>query len=113
MGLRMASPTKREGSTFKQFRQRIPADVLAKARGMTLRVPVGAETALVRLGNGTASVKCSLRIRDPREAKERQAQALTYLDAVWRSERGCLERPRRGTGLGRAQHQSELRLAKL
>lgn len=84
MLLRMPSPIIRDGSTFKTFRQRVPADLLGKALGMVLRVPVGDVTATVRIGR-TGQVKLSLRTRDPREAKARQAKVLAYLDETRRS----------------------------
>src|SRR5262245_6197559 len=94
MLLRMASPMKRPDSTVFYLRQRIPADVLAQARGQTLRVPIGDGVAVVRLGRSADTVKASLHTRDPREAKERKVQALSYLETVGRSLR---EPPRRLT----------------
>lgn len=84
MLLRMASPLSRDGSSFKQIRPRVPADVLPKARGMTLHVPIGDTTREVTVGK-SGTIKVSLRTRDPREAKERAAKALAYLEDVWRS----------------------------
>lgn len=93
MLLRMASPIRRDGSSVPYIRKRVPADLINKAVGLVLHVPIGDETAPVRVGpNGT--IKLSLRTRDPREAKARQAKALAYLDDVWRSLR---EAPRRLT----------------
>lgn len=93
MLLRMASPIRRDGSSVHYLRKRVPADLTDKAVGVVLRVPVGDETAEVRVGrNGT--IKVSLRTHDPREAKARQAKVLAYLDDVWRSMRGS---PRRLT----------------
>jgi integrase len=60
---------------------------------MVLHIPIGDETATVRVGDAGV-VKASLRTHNPREAKERQAKALAYLDDVWRSLR---EGPRRMT----------------
>jgi len=93
MLLRMTSPIRRDGSSVTYLRQRIPADLVAKAKGMALRVPVGDETATLRVGSA-GTIKVSLRTRDPRQAKERQAKVLAYLDDVWRSLR---EGPRRLT----------------
>jgi hypothetical protein len=91
MLLRMSSPVRRDGSSFPCLRKRVPSDVLAKARGMTLHIPVGEVIAKVRVGSA-GEIKVSLRTRDPREAKERQSKALAYLDDLWKSLR---EGPRR------------------
>ena len=93
MLLRMSSPILRDGSSFKTLRQRVPADLRVKALGLVLRVPIGDETATIRVGRA-GEVKVSLRTRDPREAKVRQAKALAYLDDMWRSLR---DGPRRLT----------------
>ncbi len=74
MPLRMARPMRRTESSFIQFRQRIPADVLAKARGLNLVVPVGDQSAAITIERKAQDVKVSLRTRDPDEAKERQGQ---------------------------------------
>lgn len=84
MLLRMASPIRRDGSSVHYLRKRVPAELAHKAVGLVLRVPVGDETATVKVG-GTGTIKVSLRTHDPREAKARQAKALAYLDDVWRS----------------------------
>ncbi|WP_257167543.1 site-specific integrase [Bradyrhizobium sp. SRS-191] len=84
MLLRMPSPTRRDGSKFHYIRTRVPADLIAKAIGITLRVPIGDEAVTVRVGR-TATVKISLRTMDTREAKARQAKALAYLDEVWKA----------------------------
>lgn len=83
MLLRMPSPTKLSGSSVHYLRKRAPADILDKAKGLMLHLPIGDETVSVRLGDN-GIVKVSLRTHDPRRAKERQAQALSYLDDVWR-----------------------------
>jgi hypothetical protein len=58
--LRMASPIRRDGSSIRYLRKRVPADLTDKAVGVELRVPVGDETAEVQVGrNGT--IKVSLR----------------------------------------------------
>lgn len=84
MLLRMASPIRRDGSSVHYLRKRVPADLTDRAVGLALRVPVGDETATVKVG-GTGMIKVSLRTHDPREAKARQAKALAYLDNVWKS----------------------------
>ncbi len=85
---------RRKGSTFIQFRKRIPKDVLGKAGGVTLAIPLGDEVLHIVIGDKATEITGSLRTRDPREAKERQTVALTYLDSVWKSLR---EGPKRLT----------------
>ena len=94
MPLQMPRPMKRPGSTFHQLVQRIPADIAGRAVGMRLAIPVGVETADILITPGRKDIRTSLRTRDPREARERQAVAVAYLEAVWRSVR---EGPRRLT----------------
>lgn len=94
MPLQMPRPMKRPGSTFHQLVQRIPADIAGRAVGMRLAIPVGDETADILITPGRKDIRTSLRTRDPREARERQAVAVAYLEAVWRSVR---EGPRRLT----------------
>lgn len=91
MLLRMASPIRRDGSSVHYLRKRVPADLSAKAVGLVLHVPVGRETAAVRVGNA-GTIKVSLRTHDPREAKARQAKALAYLDDMWRALRAGPQR---------------------
>ena len=55
MPLRMARPMRRKESSLIQFRQRIPADVLTKARGLSLVVPIG----VVTIGPSARDVKVS------------------------------------------------------
>jgi integrase/predicted metal-dependent hydrolase len=80
----MASPIRRNGSSVHYLRKRVPADLTDKAVGLVLHVPLGDETAVVKVGR-TGTIKVSLRTHDPREAKARQAKALAYLDDMWRS----------------------------
>lgn len=74
---------RRQGSTFINFRQRIPRDVKDRAAGLVLSVPVGDETATIRISSRTEVVQFSLRTRDPGEGKARQAVALAYLERQW------------------------------
>ncbi|MBD9621473.1 site-specific integrase [Ensifer sp. ENS06] len=85
---------RRKGSTLIQFRKRIPKDVLGRAVGTTLAIPVGDEILHIVVSDKATEITGSLRTRDPREAKERQAVALAYLDSVWQSLR---EGPKRLT----------------
>ncbi|WFT81093.1 tyrosine-type recombinase/integrase [Methylobacterium sp. CB376] len=61
---------------------------------MRLSIPVGEEVANIVISEKAKDVRTSLRTRDPGEAKERQARAVAYLEAVWRSVR---EGPKRLT----------------
>lgn len=81
----MASPMRRSGSTIFQFRKRIPTDLLSKARGTALAIPLGDQFHEMVITAKATHVIFPLRTRDPREAKERKAVALAYLDAVWKS----------------------------
>lgn len=83
---------KRSASSFHQFKARIPRDVLPKARGITLALPVGDRTVTKTVPERAEVVTVSLATRDPAEAKARQADLLSYLEGVWRSLR---EGPRR------------------
>jgi len=94
MALRMPRPMKRQGSTTHQLIQRIPADILAKARGLTLAIPIGDTVVTKVISAKDVDVRVSLRTREPLEAKARQGAAVTYLEAVWRSVR---EGPKRLT----------------
>ncbi len=81
---RMPSLVRRDGSDVKYLRQRVPADVLGKATGMTLRVPVGNGEAVVKVGSAGV-VKASMRTHDPVEGRARLAKAQAHLEAVWKS----------------------------
>ncbi|MGU3399498.1 DUF6538 domain-containing protein [Brucellaceae bacterium D45D] len=98
----MARPMRRKGSSFHQFRKRIPLDVLNKARGMTLALPVGNEVIHNTIGLNAIEVTASLRTRDPNEAKARQSALLAYLEGVWASLRN---------GPARLTHKQVLGLA--
>lgn len=82
MVLCMARPVRRCGSSRHQFRKRVPADVLRKARGQRIvfRFPNDAgreDVVSAAIGN---EVTFSLRTADHRIAKERQAIALAQFD---------------------------------
>lgn len=76
---------RRPGTTFIQFRKRIPQDVLSKARGTSLAIPVGDEVFHTVVKPTAKEITVSLRTRDAGEAKERQARVSVYLDGVWKS----------------------------
>lgn len=83
MSLKMPSPTRRANTSVIQFRQRIPEDVLEKARGYLLAIPLGDGFIIKRVSPKAVEVTCSLKTRDPVEAKARAAKATDYLSSVW------------------------------
>src|SRR5437879_3372624 len=84
MLLRLVRPMRRSGSSIPQFVQRIPADVRPRAIGRVLDVPLGyGGTQRVRITERMATIRFSLRTRDPSEVKQRQAAAAAYLEKVW------------------------------
>lgn len=85
MLLRVVRPMKRRESSKHYFRQRIPLDVLERARGMTLTLPLGGELVTTVIAARATEVKVSLRTSDPSEAKARQGVIAAYLEGVWRS----------------------------
>jgi integrase len=93
---------KRPNSTYHQLVQRIPADVAAKVRGLTLAIPVGDTVATIVVTPTRKDIRTSLRTRDPQEAKARQAVAMAYLEGVWESVR---------KGPKRLSHKETLALA--
>jgi integrase len=74
---------RRNDSSFLQLNKRIPTDVVGKARGITLSVPVGDKVVTKRITGSADKVTLSLGTRDPAEAKARQAAAVAYLERVW------------------------------
>ena len=83
MLIRVVRPMKRKDSSIPYFVQRIPADVKARAVGLTLQIPVGDEMVPVTITGKTQAVKLSLRTRDHGEAKARQATVAAHLERVW------------------------------
>jgi integrase len=83
MTLRMARPMQRKGTSLRYFRERIPKDVLSKARGLLLTVPIGGEIISKRITENAVEVSFSLRSRGPAETKQRQAEAQAYLHSIW------------------------------
>lgn len=73
--IRMARPTQREGSRAIYFRERIPADVLDRVRGLTLRITLeGTDIRVaVRIGPKAEHVKLSLRTSEKVEGTRRHA----------------------------------------
>lgn len=58
---RMVRPMKRQGSRYLWFVRRIPADIKARAVGMTLALPVGENTVPIKITSAMQSERCSLR----------------------------------------------------
>jgi hypothetical protein len=83
MLFRLVRPVKRSGSSIPYFVQRIPADVRARAIGRTLEIPLGDETARIRISGRADSIRFSLRTPDPHKVKLRHAAAAAYLETVW------------------------------
>ncbi|MDF2120340.1 phage integrase N-terminal SAM-like domain-containing protein [Roseiarcaceae bacterium H3SJ34-1] len=83
MLFRLVRPMRRKDSRIPYFTQRIPADVKARATGLKLAIPVGAETVQIVVSAAARVIKVSLRTADPAEAKIRQATIAAYLESVW------------------------------
>ena len=83
MPLKMASPMKRQGSSFHQFRKRIPSDVIGKVDGINLQIPVGESFVPKTLSVKADTIVISLQTRDPAEAKRRHTAVAAYLDSIW------------------------------
>jgi integrase len=88
MRLRLVSPVKRKGTRNIQFVQRIPTDVRARAAGLKLSIPVGAEVQPLTVSSKADAIRLSLRTSDPSTAKARQGQVAAYVETVWQALRG-------------------------
>jgi intergrase/recombinase len=91
MVLIMARPTKRSNSSVLQFRKRVPADVLERARGQRVTFTFPSEeiggpdvTVPVTVGN---EVRCSLRARNPALVKSRHGLATAQLERFFENVR--------------------------
>lgn len=90
MLFRLVRSVKRPGSSQLQFAQRIPSDVLPRAGGLKLSIPLGAgEFHHLALSPKARTIRFSLRTRDPSEAKVRQGTAAAFLEEVWRGLRAA------------------------
>jgi integrase len=85
MLFRVVRPMKRDGSRIPMFVQRIPADVMDRAVGTRLAIPLGGDFVFVAVSARAQSVRFSLRTADPSEVKSRQAIAAAYLEGVWKA----------------------------
>jgi hypothetical protein len=84
MVLRMARPWKHPDSGFYYVRLRIPADVRTTASSRQIILPKDGWGGGFKVGPNSQHVKASLRSRGPRDAKERNAAAVAYLETFWR-----------------------------
>lgn len=71
MPLPMSRPVKIKTSPNRQFRQRIPRDVLTKARGQSVTVEVDGRPVSYTISSTGIEVKFSLRAADPMSARSR------------------------------------------
>lgn len=83
MLFRVVRPMKRDGSRIPIFVQRIPADVMSRAVGTRLAIPLGDGFTFVTVSPRAQSVRFSLRTAEPSQVKSRQAIAAAYLEGVW------------------------------
>lgn len=83
MVLRMARPVKHSTSGKFYIRQRVPRDLLGKARSRRLVLPREAGGGTITISG--SHVKASLRTAEPATARERHAAALNYLEKFWRA----------------------------
>ncbi|WP_195176420.1 DUF6538 domain-containing protein [Mesorhizobium sp. INR15] len=85
MSLRMPGPWKHPDTGVYYLRQRVPSDLASRPIEVTVAIPVGDATKLVKVG---PVVKVSLATKDPAEAKARHRQADTALQEFWQRQRG-------------------------
>lgn len=79
---------KRSDSSFIQFTQRIPADVLPQAAGLKLSIPLGnGEFHHLAISPAMKAIRLSLRTRDHSEGKVRHATVAAFLETVWQGRR--------------------------
>ena len=86
MSLRMTYVTKRDNSSYFQFRMRVPQDVLDQVRGRQIPILLPAfreDPALAVTTKIGTEIKFSLRTHDEAVAKVRDAAARTYLEKVF------------------------------
>ena len=88
MGLRMPSPTKRDGSSVFQIRERVPADIRRRVPEFPVifELPAfGNEPARTVSATARHQVKFSLGTRDPAAAKARSGIAKAHLEKLYAS----------------------------
>lgn len=80
-GIRMASPWKDPRTGILYLRVRVPADLVGKADGRKVALPVGDGSSTVTVGK--TFIKVSLATRDPAEGKARFIVAQAALTSFW------------------------------
>ncbi|KFC75617.1 Site-specific recombinase XerD [Bosea sp. LC85] len=87
---RLVRSVKRRDSSHSQFTQRIPADVLPRAAGRKLSIPLGnGEFHHLTVSPAMKAIRFSLRTRDPSEAKVRNGRVAAHLEEVWQGLRAA------------------------
>ncbi|WP_409567548.1 DUF6538 domain-containing protein [Methylobacterium sp. J-030] len=84
MSLRIARPWRDPKTGVYHLRQRTPADLVARLKGGTVRLPIGEAWVAVSVG---AIVQASLRTKEPREARVRHSIADGALKGFWQAQR--------------------------
>lgn len=85
MLFRLVQPVKRSGSSKGQFQKRIPGDLRDRIAGRKLVVPIGSEFVSMTVSAKVVSIRFSRRTGDPTEIEIRHAEALAYLEGIFRS----------------------------
>lgn len=85
MRLRLVAPTKRKDSSNLQFEQRLPADLRERLVGITLEVPRGDGMIPITVTDKTQAIRFSLGASDKGVITQRQAEAIAYLEGVYRN----------------------------
>jgi integrase len=78
----MPSPYKHQTTGIYWLKQRVPARLVAVAKGQAVTVMVDEVPSVVKLGE---YIKVSLRTKDPAEAKRRSQEAETEFSRIWLS----------------------------
>lgn len=88
MGLRMTTATTRRDSSYRQFRKRVPAEIVARALGRSYPItlpafgPTPEEIVKVKI---RPAISFSLRVRDPAAAKMRVGAVGAQLERIFAS----------------------------
>src|SRR4051812_18622050 len=91
MRLRMTSATTRRDSSLRQIQKRVPADVVARARGRSYPITLpafGPTPETVIEVTIQPVIKVSLRVRDPAAARMRVGAVQAQLERIFASIRG-------------------------
>lgn len=82
MGLRMPGPEKHPKTGVYYFRQRVPTNLVALARGNRITVMISESPKTIKIGD---AVKVTLNTKDPTTAKARYREVDTWLQGYWQS----------------------------